>query len=116
MTLASANKYVVVGLGKTGMSCARYLRRQAQPFMAVDPREKPPGAREFAQELPNDAARYGKLDPAILCAAKALVMSPGIALAEPAVQEAIAAGVTVTGDIDLFAKAVSAPLVAITGS
>ncbi|MDR0780740.1 MAG: UDP-N-acetylmuramoyl-L-alanine--D-glutamate ligase, partial [Pseudomonadales bacterium] len=62
------------------------------------------------------ATEFGTLDVATLCRASALVMSPGVALSEPAVQAAIANGVRITGDIDLFAKAVRAPLVAITGS
>src|SRR5690606_20061593 len=110
MTLASANKYVVVGLGKTGLSCARFLQRQGLPFVAVDTRANPPGAAQFAQEFPGVATSYGPLNAADLVGAKALVMSPGVALAEPAVQEAIAQGVAISGDIDLFAKAVKAPL------
>src|SRR5690606_14623109 len=109
-------KYVVVGLGKTGLSCARFLQRQGLPFVAVDTRANPPGAAQFAQEFPGVATSYGPLNAADLVGAKALVMSPGVALAEPAVQEAIAQGVAISGDIDLFAKAVKAPLIAITGS
>lgn len=116
MAFDSANKYVVVGLGKTGLSCARYLQRVNIPFVAVDTRNDPPGADLFALEFPGVATSFGPLDAAQLGQAKALVMSPGVALAEPAVQAAIAQGVGITGDIDLFAKAVRAPLVAITGS
>jgi UDP-N-acetylmuramoylalanine--D-glutamate ligase len=116
MTIVSAGKYVVVGLGKTGLSCARYLQRQGIAFVAVDTRANPPGAADFAQEFPCVATEYGPLDAATLSNAQALVMSPGVALAEPAVQAAIAKGVRITGDIDFFAKAVSAPLIAITGS
>jgi UDP-N-acetylmuramoylalanine--D-glutamate ligase len=116
MAIVSAGKYVVVGLGKTGLSCARYLQRQGIAFVAVDTRTNPPGAKEFAAEFPGVATEFGALDAATLRSAQALVMSPGVALAEPAVQTAIASGVRITGDIDLFANAVQAPLVAITGA
>ncbi|MDR2213015.1 MAG: UDP-N-acetylmuramoyl-L-alanine--D-glutamate ligase, partial [Pseudomonadales bacterium] len=116
MTLHSAGKYAVVGLGKTGLSAARYLRRRHLPFVAVDTRAAPPGALAFAAEFPEVATQFGPLDAAALSAAAALVMSPGVALAEPAVQAAIAQGVRITGDVDLFAKAVKAPLIAITGA
>jgi UDP-N-acetylmuramoylalanine--D-glutamate ligase len=116
MAIVSAGKYVVVGLGRTGLSCARYLQRQGIAFVAVDTRADPPGAADFAKEFPGVATEYGPLDAATLSNAQALVMSPGVALAEPAVQAAIAKSVRITGDIDLFAKAVKAPLVAITGS
>src|SRR5690606_9147298 len=51
-----------------------------------------------------------------LCAAERLVVSPGIPLAEPALQKAAEAGVAITGDIQLFAEAAAAPIVAITAS
>jgi UDP-N-acetylmuramoylalanine--D-glutamate ligase len=44
------------------------------------------------------------------------VLSPGLALREPAVAAAAAAGVPVLGDIELFAREARAPVVAITGS
>ncbi|HWK55634.1 MAG TPA: UDP-N-acetylmuramoyl-L-alanine--D-glutamate ligase [Hyphomicrobiales bacterium] len=116
MGIDSAGKYVVVGLGKTGLSCARYLQRQGLPFVVVDTRAAPSGAQEFAAQFPGVPVEFGPLNAATLSAAQALVMSPGVALAQPAVQAAIANGVRITGDIDLFAKAVQAPLVAITGS
>ena len=43
-------------------------------------------------------------------------MSPGLALATPALQAAAARGVKLSGDIDLFARNAKAPIVAISGS
>ena len=42
-------KTLVLGLGKTGLSCARYLRAQGVPVAVTDTRPKPPGL-EAARE------------------------------------------------------------------
>lgn len=116
MQMQATNTHVVVGLGKTGLSCARYLRSRNIPFMAVDTRTEPPGIEEFRREFPDVRIECGELNADTLCSAQALVMSPGVDLRTPAVRRAIARGVSITGDIDMFAREASAPLVAITGS
>ncbi len=116
MQMQASNTHVVVGLGKTGLSCARHLRRENIPFVAVDTRAEPPGIDEFRREFPDVRTECGDLQAETLCSAHTLVMSPGVDLRTPAVSKAIAQGVHITGDIDMFAKAASAPLVAITGS
>ncbi|MES2625584.1 MAG: Mur ligase family protein [Pseudomonadota bacterium] len=110
------NQHVLVGLDKTAMSCARYLRSQKIPFSAVDSREMPAGIDEFRAEFPDTSVELGELNAATLCAADTLVMSPEVDLRTPAVRKAIDNGVPVTGDIDMFAKVAKAPIVAITGS
>lgn len=116
MQMQAPNTHVVVGLGKTGLSCARYLRRGNVPFVAVDTRAEPPGIAEFRREFPDVRLECGELNADTLCNAGTLVMSPGVDLRTPAVRQAISRGVKITGDIDLFAQAIDAPLVAITGS
>lgn len=116
MQLASNTTHVIVGLGKTGVSCARWLHKQGVRFAAVDTREQPPGLDAFKREFADVQVECGELQAATLQQAKALVMSPGVDPRVPAVRSAVRAGATLTGDIDLFARAVKAPLVAITGS
>jgi UDP-N-acetylmuramoylalanine--D-glutamate ligase len=60
--------------------------------------------------------RCGELDVEYLCRASELLVSPGLAIATPALQAAAARGVKLSGDIDLFARYAKAPIVAITGS
>jgi UDP-N-acetylmuramoylalanine--D-glutamate ligase len=60
--------------------------------------------------------RCGELDVEFLCRADELYVSPGLALATPALQAAAARGVKLSGDIDLFARNAKAPIVAISGS
>lgn len=109
-------KTLVLGLGKTGLSCARYLQGQGVTVAAMDSRQEPPELARARRELPDLALFLGGLDPDVIRAAERLVVSPGISLREPSIAAAKARGVPVMGDIELFAQAVRAPVAAVTGS
>lgn len=111
-----ADKWLIVGLGKSGLSAARFLAVNGLRFAAVDSREQPPGLDVFRTRHPDADLYLGTFDPDRFRRAKTLVLSPGVAVAEPAVQAAMAAGVQVLGDVELFAREVDRPVVAITGS
>jgi UDP-N-acetylmuramoylalanine--D-glutamate ligase len=106
----------VVGLGKTGLSCVRYLHASGADVAVTDTRYDPPGLDRAREEMPDLALFLGGFDPAVFAAAQRLVVSPGVALAEPLVAAAVARGVEVLGDIELFARVADAPVAAITGS
>ena len=107
---------IIVGLGKTGYACARYLARCGESFMVVDSRQQPPFLTRLANEYPEVDVHLGEFDRALLASATQLVVSPGVALAHPAIAYAIDQGVKIVSDIDLFCEQVSVPVVAITGS
>lgn len=107
---------VVVGLGKSGLSLVRFLARQGQAFAVADSRENPPELIALQRDFPEVAVHCGPLSAELLSAAQVLYVSPGLALSAPALQTAIASGVSISGDIDLFAQHARAPIVAITGS
>lgn len=110
------HKHVIVGLGLTGLSCARHLRRRQLPFSAMDTRDVPPGIDAFRSEFPDVDVTLGRLDGAKLAAADVLVLSPGVDPRLPEIRAALGKGVRSTGDIDLFAREIQRPIVAITGS
>ncbi|MFG1489451.1 UDP-N-acetylmuramoyl-L-alanine--D-glutamate ligase, partial [Oceanospirillum sp. HFRX-1_2] len=107
---------VVIGLGQTGVSCARYLASKGERFAIADTRYNPPGLADIEREFPDVELWLGPLDVGLLCEASQLVVSPGIAISEPAIARAMDAGVPVIGDVELFAREVAAPVIAITGS
>jgi UDP-N-acetylmuramoylalanine--D-glutamate ligase len=107
---------VVVGLGATGLSVARHLAALGESVLVMDSREHPPGLDALRRELPQVPALLGPFDAALLAAAGRVILSPGVPLADPAVQAALNAGVEVVGDVELFAREVSAPVAAVTGS
>ncbi|MCS0449154.1 UDP-N-acetylmuramoyl-L-alanine--D-glutamate ligase [Vibrio diabolicus] len=106
---------VVVGLGITGLSVVKHLRKN-QPQLVVkviDTRVNPPGA----QRLPEDVQLHsGGWNTDWLSDADLIVTNPGIALATPEIQAVLEKGATVVGDIELFSWAVQKPVIAITGS
>ena len=114
--IATDQLRIVVGLGKSGMSLVRFLARQGLPFAVVDTRENPPELATLQRDYPQVEVRCGALDVEFLCRASELYVSPGLALSTPALREAAARGVRMSGDIDLFARHARAPIVAITGS
>ncbi|MEE8060010.1 MAG: UDP-N-acetylmuramoyl-L-alanine--D-glutamate ligase [Pseudomonadales bacterium] len=114
--IATDNKKVVVGLGMTGLSCARYLARKQEAFSVVDSRKQPPGLDEFKHEFPDVPLWLGEISDESLQGANQLIISPGVGLDDPAIHRAIDDDVLVCGDIDLFRSEAQSPIVAITGS
>ncbi|MET0023899.1 MAG: UDP-N-acetylmuramoyl-L-alanine--D-glutamate ligase [Sedimenticola sp.] len=116
MENGNTGKTLVVGLGKTGLSCARFLATRDVPVAITDSREQPPGLDELRSELPDTALFLGAFETAVFEAADRLVVSPGVPVDQPLIRQSMARGVPVIGDIELFAQAVDAPVAAITGS
>lgn len=106
---------VVVGLGVTGLSVVKHL--QALPYnftiKVIDTRANPPGLDDLDSTIETHIGSW-QLD--WLLAADLIVTNPGIALATPEIQTALAKNIPVIGDIELFAWTVKAPVLAITGS
>jgi UDP-N-acetylmuramoylalanine--D-glutamate ligase len=109
-------KTLVVGLGKTGLSCARYLSAQGTELAVIDSRDNPPGKDAMLTELPDVAMYLGGFRDDVFAAAEQLLVSPGISLREPHVADAMQRGIPVMGDVEVFAGKVQAPVIAITGS
>jgi UDP-N-acetylmuramoylalanine--D-glutamate ligase len=112
----SKPKVLVVGLGKTGLSCARYLSAHGYELAVTDSRAQPPGLETLRTEFPDVALFLGGFEERVFDLAEELVVSPGVSVKEPLVARALARGVPVIGDIELFARAATAPVIAITGS
>jgi len=104
----SGKKVLVLGLGDTGLACARWLAARGAQVSVADSRAAPPHAGRLAELLPQVRLHAGDFDDAQLQAAELLVVSPGVPLADPAVARAIAAGVEAVGDVELFARAIAA--------
>ncbi|MFK3970054.1 UDP-N-acetylmuramoyl-L-alanine--D-glutamate ligase [Pseudomonas sp. NPDC087358] len=114
--IASSHFRIVVGLGKSGMSLVRFLANRGVSFAVADTRENPPELATLRRDYPQVEVRCGELDVEFLCRADELYVSPGLALATPALQQAAARGVKLSGDIELFARNAKAPIIAISGS
>lgn len=114
--IASDQRYLVVGLGETGVSVVNHLRAQGKTVSVVDTRKQPPNADWLSDEHP-DVPLYSQSVPQdYFDSSVTWVVSPGIALNEPMVAKAQASGALVIGDLDLFMQAANAPVIGITGS
>ncbi len=112
----TAPRAVIAGLGRTGISCARYLHARGWRLAVTDTRAQPP---ELAALRALDASipvSLGALDARLLDGAVCVVASPGVSLAEPFFAAARRLGLEILGDVELFARAAHAPVVGITGT
>lgn len=107
---------VVVGLGRTGLSCARYLQSRGVNFAVTDSRAAPPETGALQQLAPGIEVRFGGFDEALLDGASQVVASPGVSLQEPFLMSAAVRGIPIVGDIELFVREAKAPIAAITGT
>jgi len=107
---------VVVGLGKTGFSVARYLLQRGSRVAVTDNRAEPPELARLIALGGDIVVRTGGFDAALLEHADLVVVSPGVALTGPFFDAARARGLSIVGDIELFARAARAPVVGITGT
>ncbi|HSD95537.1 MAG TPA: UDP-N-acetylmuramoyl-L-alanine--D-glutamate ligase [Sulfuricaulis sp.] len=116
MAKTETNRALVVGLGLTGMACVRHLVARGYDVTVVDTRDQPPKLDELRREFPRVAAHTGGLPAAVFSDPGLLVVSPGVSVKEPAIARAVGAGAQAIGDIELFAREATAPVIAITGA
>ncbi|MEO8410002.1 MAG: UDP-N-acetylmuramoyl-L-alanine--D-glutamate ligase [Propionivibrio sp.] len=112
---------LVLGLGESGLAMARWLARQGAVLRVADSRAQPPNVATLAQAVPHAAVAAGPFATQLLDGIELIALSPGVPVQEPLVQQAIARGVPVVSEIELFAVGLrqitpGALIVAITGS
>ncbi|HDL5699300.1 TPA: UDP-N-acetylmuramoyl-L-alanine--D-glutamate ligase [Mannheimia haemolytica] len=108
------NKTVtIIGLGTTGLSCVDFFKKKNANIQVIDTRANPAGADKLDATIP---LHTGGLNSEWLLKSDLIVISPGLAVATPEIQQAIQAGVEVVGDVELFCREAKAPIIAITGS
>jgi UDP-N-acetylmuramoylalanine--D-glutamate ligase len=109
--------YAVIGLGQTGYASIRFLLEQGMEVAVFDTRSQPPLLARLQQDCPDVVTHLGDDWPMTeLLAAQQIVLSPGVSLATPAIAQCLAQGISVVGDIELFAQYCTRPIIAVTGS
>ncbi|WP_041389833.1 UDP-N-acetylmuramoyl-L-alanine--D-glutamate ligase [Spiribacter salinus] len=107
---------VVVGLGTSGLACVRHLSAAGHRVAATDTRAEAPHAMTVREAHPEVDLSLGGLDETLLERAEEIVLSPGVDARLPALKRAAARRQPIISEIELFARSVTAPVVAITGS
>ncbi|MFA5241840.1 MAG: UDP-N-acetylmuramoyl-L-alanine--D-glutamate ligase [Sulfuricella sp.] len=95
---------LVLGLGDTGLSMVRFLLRHGARVSVADSREAPPHATRFHAEFPGVPLVTGPFSDTLFAGIDLIAISPGVPLADPKVAAAVARGVPVAGDVELFAQ------------
>lgn len=111
---------LVLGLGETGLSMLRWLSTQGAKLRVADSRTAPPNLAEVAQYVPPDQIFCGEFTDKLFDGVDLIAISPGVPLRDTAVARAVARGIPVVGDIELFARSLPQDnrpkVLAITGS
>ncbi|MDR2450219.1 MAG: UDP-N-acetylmuramoyl-L-alanine--D-glutamate ligase [Candidatus Accumulibacter sp.] len=115
----SGKHALVLGSGESGLAMARWLVRQGAAVRVADSRTAPPNA-EALRAMPVELLA-GPFSEAAFADADCIAISPGVPVRTPQVGAAIARGVPVLSEIELFAQGIRrhAPdsrVIAITGS
>jgi UDP-N-acetylmuramoylalanine--D-glutamate ligase len=109
---------VVLGSGVTGLSLARYLSRHGAKVRVADTRATPPHVAELAALRPRVPLTTGPFTAQTLAEADLIAISPGVPQGQAVIAAAVARGVELAGDIELFAQGLppGQKVLAITGS
>lgn len=94
---------LVLGMGETGFSMAKWLSRMGASVRTADSRPAPPYLEALKQALPGAEICAGEFASDTFSGVDLIAISPGVPLAEPMVQRAIQDKIPVVGDIELFA-------------
>ncbi|NBX84014.1 MAG: UDP-N-acetylmuramoyl-L-alanine--D-glutamate ligase [Gammaproteobacteria bacterium] len=107
---------LVLGLGKTGFSIARYMQHMGKNFAIYDTRLNPPDLDKFKQAFPNIAVYCQAYEDALLDSVEKIICSPGVSPSESIMQKALERHIPIESELDCLADEISVPVIAITGS
>ena len=106
----------VIGLGVSGMGVVKRLAKQGIQFHVQDSRVNPQGLEQMS-ELNNVQSVYtGNFNLDSILASDLLILSPGVSLKTPEIQQAIAAGIQISSDVDIVTRSSGIPIIGVTGS
>ncbi len=115
----TGKKIVVLGMGETGLSAARWLHERGARVRIADSRGVPPHLDKLRNDFTYAEVFTGPFNEDTFAGCDLAVISPGVPVATPAIAEAIAGGLPVIGDIELFAATIrgwKSKVIAITGA
>jgi UDP-N-acetylmuramoylalanine--D-glutamate ligase len=111
-----AKRTLIVGLGSTGFAAARFLTARGESVRVIDSRQTPPCLNELREHCPGVEVVLGSLDARWLDGIGRVILSPGLELDVPVARAAVRLKIPLDSEIELFARAARAPVLAVTGS
>lgn len=113
---SAKNAELIYGLGITGLSVARYLKRNDTNAIYCDGKTEPPGLGQLRELDANASVLSPEGAGKLLKTVKRVIVSPGIPDSDVLLTEARKKGLTIATDVELFVDQAKAPIVAVTGS
>ncbi len=107
--------YLIIGLGTSGVSMAKFLNSKGYSVIATDIDHS---RKKIADELNalGIHTQIGFHDQKTFNHAEIMIPSPGIPLNNQFIKTALDNGVKITGELDIFTKYNKLPVIAITGT
>ena len=107
---------LILGMGLTGLSVARFFALNDISYRIADSRVSPPMLECFTSEGLDREPQLGAWSEELLDGVEEIVVSPGIAASESIIGWAVKKNIVLISDIELFSRYASAPIVGISGS
>ncbi len=107
--------FLIIGLGTSGISMAKFLRSRGKNVIATDIEESKADIAKELNEL-GIKTQIGFHDQKTFNQAEIMIPSPGIPLTNKFIKTALNKGVDITGELDIFTKYNDLPIIAITGT
>ena len=109
-------KYLVVGLGRSGVSVANFLNKNENMYAVYDKDKKK--AQDFIDKglLPKNCEIVAKLCAKTLCVVQCIVLSPGVVLSKKVLSLVREYNIKVVGEMAFASTFCTAPIYAVTGT
>jgi len=107
---------LIIGLGQTGQSIARWLEKKACPYVFFDTRPCSEKLLAITKGFKACEVYFQTVPEEIWPTINRVICSPGVALTETVIRKAQALQLPIYGDIECLCQDIQAPIVAITGT
>ncbi|AEO08024.1 UDP-N-acetylmuramoyl-L-alanine--D-glutamate ligase [Buchnera aphidicola] len=106
-------KILILGIGLTGISCINFFLKKGITPKIIDESKNP---ILFMKIPKNIQYSLGSLEHKWILESDLIIISPGISTFKPHLIKARLLGIEIISDIELFAREVTVPVIAITGT
>ncbi len=111
-------KVLVVGLARTGLAAARFLKKRGAVVSGTEIRAQEEMEEEASRSVEEIGLRveWGKHREETFLGQDLIVVSPGVDLAIEPIQKAREKGISILSEIELASRFLRTPLIAVTGT
>ena len=107
-------KTIVIGMGRTGIAAANFLAAQKIPVTLIDAKPRTELEEAIRALDPAVHTSFGHSEPP--ADAERIILSPGVDIHAPFLQEARKHGVEIISEVELASRFTKTPVIAVTGT